>query len=812
MALEAEASLAAKVSTRYVRLGEGSGHGAIASGSFGRVYAAVDQETKATVAVKRQLSTSTSAQRELCFYKAASQAKHDNVMHLLDHFTEKVGGNAFLYMVFEFMDTTLWRFWQHRRRLVAPMQAHAFVLQLVSGVGHLHRLDIVHSDLSMANVLVGGCEPSLRIADLGSAMDAASMVLKPGSVITTEAWRAPEVFLGTLRPTVAIDLWGLGVLAVALLTGSLIFWQDEGCEPRVLGLKGHSSPVQGLARKNMDVQGLPTLHNQVAFLGPVSDEVWPECASLPAYVALQPLLSRRGLRSCAAAFLADKSLVGRPLAVDEAANSFVVSLLRWDPAKRLRATDCLEHPFLRSPCNAPVFVQTLVNQVSEKALREVVVQSINSGAAVTQEMLCAMLERVELPSAKRLRVKSEGLVGSEPHQGDAQTDSQQAVVVPSQAVVASSASQASVAASQASAAARQEMCECRGNCGIRACKAAKNKLRANSTNDSPYCNRPKLQGESYCAFCKCERCSRPRLKIRWCVKCERDVSMSLKPKHYANKYGVFALPTIWHRDLKLAARLAYITSLAPSVDAFAWSTFVAKLLQFRGHATARQLTEVGEMFLVVLVAGIREPRAVQDACGLLHGCNPVRATEAEWGEYVSRLIVSANQQGERGSIHWCLEVVREHPVVWPVLSASQDMPTAEQVYAFAHSCSHLVNLLTAQESMHSEACLRLLTLLERDFGSSVWDATSMRDLVRWVAPSAGHCSQLLGMSGKEVRERFGSSPLMVPGHVRMWGTVQKSHIAPLLNADARKCVNIVAESQADSGCLPLPVDWVPSVV
>ena len=64
-------------------------------------------------------------------------------------------------------------------------------------------------------------------------------------------------------------------------------------------------------------------------------------------------------------------------------------------------------------------------------------QSINSGAAVTQEMLCAMLERVELPAAKRLRVKSEGLVGSEPHQGDAQTDSQQAVVVPSQAVVAS---------------------------------------------------------------------------------------------------------------------------------------------------------------------------------------------------------------------------------------------------------------------------------------------------------------------------------------------------------------------------------------
>ena len=116
-------------------------------------------------------------------------------------------------------------------------------------------------------------------------------------------------------------------------------------------------------------------------------------------------------------------------------------------------------------------------------------QSIVSGAPVTQDMLCAMLEQVELPPAKRLKVQSAGLVVSEPPQGDAQIDSQQAIVVSSQAGVASSASQAivpaspaTVAASQAIVVASQALCNCRGNCGMKLCKAAKNKQRADSGN------------------------------------------------------------------------------------------------------------------------------------------------------------------------------------------------------------------------------------------------------------------------------------------------------------------------------------------
>ena len=85
------------LSSRYRRLDENSGIGAIAKGSFGRVYVAVDTTTEETVAVKRQVLPSTSAISELCWYMALSQAWHPNVVHLLDHLVSKDVVSTCLY-------------------------------------------------------------------------------------------------------------------------------------------------------------------------------------------------------------------------------------------------------------------------------------------------------------------------------------------------------------------------------------------------------------------------------------------------------------------------------------------------------------------------------------------------------------------------------------------------------------------------------------------------------------------------------------------------------------------------------------------
>ena len=48
---------------------EGTGLGALAKGSFGRIYVAVDTQTGHTVAVKRQQVPSRTAARELSFMR-----------------------------------------------------------------------------------------------------------------------------------------------------------------------------------------------------------------------------------------------------------------------------------------------------------------------------------------------------------------------------------------------------------------------------------------------------------------------------------------------------------------------------------------------------------------------------------------------------------------------------------------------------------------------------------------------------------------------------------------------------------------------
>ena len=64
-------------------------------------------------------------------------------MSLLDHFIVHSATEAFLYMVFGVME------WDLSMKSVSRL-----LRQLVQGVAHLHGVDIVHCDLSMANMLI----------------------------------------------------------------------------------------------------------------------------------------------------------------------------------------------------------------------------------------------------------------------------------------------------------------------------------------------------------------------------------------------------------------------------------------------------------------------------------------------------------------------------------------------------------------------------------------------------------------------------------------------------------------------------------
>ena len=78
-------------------------------------------------------------------------------------------------------------------------------------------------DLSMANLLLRRNE-CLKICDLGCSSPAAGELFFQHEHISTEYVRAPEVWLGGSHAGSACDLWSLGVIAAALLTGALLFY------------------------------------------------------------------------------------------------------------------------------------------------------------------------------------------------------------------------------------------------------------------------------------------------------------------------------------------------------------------------------------------------------------------------------------------------------------------------------------------------------------------------------------------------------------------------------------------------------------
>ena len=648
-----------RMASRYQRLDEGSGRGAIAAGSFGRVYAAVDLHTKLTVAVKRQKLPSDAASKELGFYQALSQSGHPRVMRLVDHFVVggsgssskqapgKCNSDVYLYMVFDFMDSSLWQHWEMRRRLVSPGVAHGFILQGAAGVAHLHELGIVHTDLSMANMLLN--HEGLRLADFGGAATAADLVFKKHVVVTTEYARAPEVFLGARELSSAIDVWSLGVCAMALLTGSLPFWDGPGLEPT------------GIRSGN-------TLANQVAFLGPVSSEVWPGCLSLPLFHELQATVEGPCMRNSPADFLADSSLVRRCMDRSDPAVDLLLAALRWDPARRLGAKDWLSHAFLSQPSQPPLVACSLVDALSTPRLRQVVLQSIVSGQAVTMESLCGGVDvdrasaserpeplhdakpleacaglepssANEEPVRKRLRTKT--TIGGSLPQASSQIDG---------VVVEVSAPECPRVSGEAVV----HFCACRANCGQKECKKQKNLIqrqRARATDgglqakdDVPvFCRRPPSGGGRLCRFCQCERCSKPRLQHhegrgRWCLSCARSFKDTRSSGVYHNQYGTHRVASDWSVELTLVARYAWATNLAPPEDRQAWMDFVDNFFEWRQISSLSEVTECGDWLFIMVMACARWPTVLRESVTLRAGFEPRTASPAQWHAYLCRLL------------------------------------------------------------------------------------------------------------------------------------------------------------------------------
>ncbi|GAA6057153.1 hypothetical protein JCM3770_003989, partial [Rhodotorula araucariae] len=97
--------------------------------------------------------------------------------------------------------------------------------QLVLGVAYLHSEGVVHRDLKLENVLLDE-HVNVKIADMGFGRE-----FERGRWLETKvgtlAYTAPEIVAGHRYLGEQVDIWSLGVILFALLTGSLPFDDDD---------------------------------------------------------------------------------------------------------------------------------------------------------------------------------------------------------------------------------------------------------------------------------------------------------------------------------------------------------------------------------------------------------------------------------------------------------------------------------------------------------------------------------------------------------------------------------------------------------
>jgi len=199
--------------------------GEIGSGSFSRVYEAIDIRTKKSVAVKVLQKSKLSAtslkniKREVEIMKSVS---HPNVLTLQDVFEN----DTHVCMIMELFKGELFDQIVERGNY-SEDDASSIVRQIVSGIHYLHSIGIAHRDLKPENLLIDETGDRVVICDFGLSKlfiggELMSTACGTPGYVSPEVLKAGEEMIDGYGPET--DNWAVGVITYILLCGHFPFY------------------------------------------------------------------------------------------------------------------------------------------------------------------------------------------------------------------------------------------------------------------------------------------------------------------------------------------------------------------------------------------------------------------------------------------------------------------------------------------------------------------------------------------------------------------------------------------------------------
>ncbi|KAM9092147.1 serine/threonine-protein kinase MARK2-like [Megaptera novaeangliae] len=192
----------------------------IGEGTFGKVKLAWHILTGTQVAlkvVKKRHQSFASVQallRDVCGMKALD---HPNIVKLLGVIdTEKT-----FFVVMEYLSGgDMYRYLKTHGRMT-ELEARGLFRQLLSALQHCHQRGIVHRDLKPMNLLFDS-NMNIKLTDFGLS-NKCDDTGQPDMICGTAPYAAPELWLGQSYSGPAADVWSLGVVLYAMVTGSQPF-------------------------------------------------------------------------------------------------------------------------------------------------------------------------------------------------------------------------------------------------------------------------------------------------------------------------------------------------------------------------------------------------------------------------------------------------------------------------------------------------------------------------------------------------------------------------------------------------------------
>jgi hypothetical protein len=188
----------------------------IAQGRASAVWTAADEAEQRTVAIKVvPITEAVDAARFLREARALRSLEHPNVVRC--HAAGRQ--EHILYLVMEYLTGgDVARLIQ--RSLVAEATALRIARDVAAGLEALDRAGLTHRDIAPGNILLDQAGTA-KIGDFGLVRStAASRLTRTGEVLGTPAYAAPEQVRGARNADVRSDIYAVGAMLYALITGS----------------------------------------------------------------------------------------------------------------------------------------------------------------------------------------------------------------------------------------------------------------------------------------------------------------------------------------------------------------------------------------------------------------------------------------------------------------------------------------------------------------------------------------------------------------------------------------------------------------